>query len=136
MINLDYTFMTDGAVAGGIPDAVLSSAAASFSAAHAAVLRRWKAGELGFLDLPDDERQVRHCHDLAKWVTDRGIRDVVVLGIGGSALGPIALRTAMLGPSWNGGSKSAFCGRSGSNEGWCSSVSCSSHPSSLSPRSR
>ncbi len=102
MINLDYTFMTDGAVTGGIPDVALSSADESFAAAHAAVSRRWKAGELGFLDLPDDERQVRHCLDLAEWVTDRGIRDVVVLGIGGSALGPIALRTALLGPWWNG----------------------------------
>ena len=93
--------MTEGAVAGGIPDAMLSAAGESFASAHAAVHRRWKSGELGFLDLPDDERQVRHCHDLATWATDRGVRDVVVLGIGGSALGPIALRTALIGPSWN-----------------------------------
>ena len=102
MISLDYTFMTETAVAGGIPDAMLSSAGESFAAAHAAVMRRWKSGELGFLDLPDDERQLRHCHDLAEWTTDRGVRDVVVLGIGGSALGPIALRTALLGAGWNG----------------------------------
>src|SRR5687767_1794610 len=102
MISLDYTFMTEAAVAGGIPDAMLVSAGESFAAAHAAVMRRWKAGELGFLDLPDDERQLRHCHDLAEWTTDRGVRDVVVLGIGGSALGPIALRTALLGAGWNG----------------------------------
>jgi len=101
LITLDYTFMTEGAVAGGIPDAALSSAEESFAAAHAAVWRRWKEGELGFLDLPDDEQQVRHCLDLANWATDHGVRDVVVLGIGGSALGPIALRTALLSPAWN-----------------------------------
>src|SRR4026208_1397026 len=93
--------MTEGAVAGGIPDAALSVAAERFEAAHAIVMNRWKSGELGFLDLPDDEQQVRHCNDLASWATDRGVRDVVVRGIGGSALGPIALRTALLPPSWN-----------------------------------
>jgi glucose-6-phosphate isomerase len=111
VIRLDYTFMTEAAVAGGLSDAALSSAGESFAAAHAAVRRRWKSGELGFLDLPDDERQVRHCLDLARWVTDRGVRDVVVLGIGGSALGPIALRTALLPPSWNALSPSNRDGR-------------------------
>ncbi len=101
MISLDYTFMTEIAVPGAIPDAALSAAQEPFAAARAAVNRRWKSGELGFLDLPDDEQQVRYCLDLAKWVSDRGIRDVVVLGIGGSALGPIALRTALLSPAWN-----------------------------------
>lgn len=101
MINLDYTFMMEDAVPGAIPGAVLSSAEEAFSAAQAAVWRRWKDGELGFLDLPDDGKQVRHCLDLAAWASDRGVRDVVVLGIGGSALGPIALRTALLTPAWN-----------------------------------
>ena len=101
MISLDYTFMTEAAVAGGIPDTVLNAAAERFALAHATVMNRWKSGELGFLGLPDDEQQVRHCTELARWVTDRGVRDVVVLGIGGSALGPIALRTSLLPPSWN-----------------------------------
>jgi glucose-6-phosphate isomerase len=101
VISLDYTFMTEDAVTGAIPDAALSSAQQPFSVAKAAVWRRWKDGELGFLDLPDDAKQVRHCLDLAAWVSDRGVRDVVVLGIGGSALGPIALRTALLSPGWN-----------------------------------
>jgi glucose-6-phosphate isomerase len=101
VISLDYTFMTEGAVAGGIPDSALSAAGERFEAAHATVMNRWKSGELGFLALPDDEQQVRHCNDLARWAMDRGVRDVVVLGIGGSALGPIALRTALLPPSWN-----------------------------------
>jgi glucose-6-phosphate isomerase len=101
VISLDYTFMTEGAVTGGISDTALSSAHEPFAAARSAVQRRWKNGELGFLELPDDTQQVRHCLDLARWVSDRGVRDVVVLGIGGSALGPIALRTALLSPAWN-----------------------------------
>ena len=34
MIQLDYTFMTEGAVAGGIPDAMLSAVSDAFRAAH------------------------------------------------------------------------------------------------------
>jgi glucose-6-phosphate isomerase len=101
MLSLDYTFMTEGAVAGGIPDTALDAAARRFALGHAAVMSRWKSGELGFLDLPDDEQQVAHCNELARWATDRGVRDVVVLGIGGSALGPIALRNPLLPSSWN-----------------------------------
>ena len=101
MISLDYTFMTEGAVAGAISDSALASAGRVFTAAHDRIARRRKDAELGFLDLPDDGQQVRDCHELARWATDRGVRDVVVLGIGGSALGPIALRTALLPPSWN-----------------------------------
>ena len=111
MITLDYTFMTDGAVSGGIPDTALAAAAERFAMAHAAVMNRWKRGELGFLGLPDDEQQVRHCHELTRWATDRGVRDVVVLGIGGSALGPIALRTSLLPSSWNALSPSTRDGR-------------------------
>ena len=111
MLSLDYTFMTETAVAGGIPDSALSAAGERFEAAHAIVMNRWKSGELGFLDLPDDDHQVRHCDDLVRWARDRGVRDVVVLGIGGSALGPIALRTALLPPSWNALSASNRDGR-------------------------
>ena len=111
MIALDYTFMTEGAVAGGITDAALRSADEPFAAALAVVNRRRTDGELGFLDLPDDQQQVRYCNELAQWATDRGVRDVVVLGIGGSALGPIALRTALRSPAWNALSPSNRDGR-------------------------
>jgi len=101
MIRLDYTFMTEPAVAGALSNAEMAGAAAPFGEARAAVQRRWKSGELGFLDLPDDAAQVRYCESLARWATERGARDIVVLGIGGSALGPIALRTALLPAGWN-----------------------------------
>ncbi|HEX6314917.1 MAG TPA: glucose-6-phosphate isomerase [Gemmatimonadaceae bacterium] len=111
MIRLDYTFMTAEAVAGGIPDDLLAEAARPFASAHAAVQSKREAGQLGFIDLPDDEQQVRHAREVAQWASDRGVRDVVVLGIGGSALGPIALRTALLGASWNARSAASRDGR-------------------------
>ena len=64
MISLDYTFMTEGAVRGGIADASLSTAARAFDAAHATVMNRWKGGELGFFDLPDDAQVARECQEL------------------------------------------------------------------------
>ena len=101
MIKLDYTFMTDGAVQGAIADSALTSASDSFGAAMASVTQRWKSGELGWFDLPDDKQARDECIELAGAARRRGVEDVVVLGIGGSGLGPIALRTALLPPAWN-----------------------------------
>jgi glucose-6-phosphate isomerase len=101
VIRLDYTFMTSPAVAGGFTAAELTAAQDAFTAAFAAMSRRRSDGELGFFALPDDATQVGHCRSMAEWATNVGIRDVVVLGIGGSALGPIALRTALLPSGWN-----------------------------------
>ena len=55
---------------------------------------------MGFVDLPDDRRlleQVTRFSAAARGSYD----DVVILGIGGSALGPIALRTALRPSGWN-----------------------------------
>ena len=101
MIRLDYTFMTGPAVRGAIEEADFGELQAAFQSAHEAASRRRDSGEVGFYRLPDDAGQVRDCLALARWASDRGVRDVVVLGIGGSALGPIALRTALLPPAWN-----------------------------------
>jgi glucose-6-phosphate isomerase len=74
--------------------------AESFTRAHAAVMQRREAGELGFLDLP-------HATDVAATVLEvaegfgQWFTDVVVLGIGGSGLGAVMLREALLGRSWN-----------------------------------
>jgi glucose-6-phosphate isomerase len=101
MLELDYTFMTAPAVDGGITRAELDEAATAFTRARGAVLSRQRRGELGFLDLPDDDRLRDESLALARRVLDRGVTDVVVLGIGGSALGPIALRTALRPSAWN-----------------------------------
>ena len=92
-LRLDYTnFMAD-VVSGGISSADWRDAAAGFARAHAGFGRRRDADELGFLNLPGDAALHRQSTEFA--ARTRGqFDDVVVLGIGGSALGPIALRTA------------------------------------------
>src|SRR6185436_7092649 len=64
------------------------------------LLKRQSGGELGFLALPTDKALHKQSTDFA--ANAKGKYDeIVVLGIGGSALGPIALRTALLAPAWN-----------------------------------
>ncbi len=72
-----------------------------FAAAHAAVARQHADGTLGFLDLPANGALLTQVQQFADAAGGR-YRDVVVLGIGGSALGPIALRTALRPSGWNG----------------------------------
>jgi glucose-6-phosphate isomerase len=99
-LRLDYTnFMAD-VVSGGISAGDWRDAAATFASAHAGFGRRRQSNELGFLDLPGNQALHRQSTDFASRARGR-FDDVVVLGIGGSALGPIALRTALLTPQWN-----------------------------------
>ena len=102
-IRLDYTNMMSPPIDGGITAAEWREATASFAAAHNAVANEHAAGTLGFLNLPDDRRLHAQTTDFVKRYRERGSypTDVVVLGIGGSALGPIALRTALRPPQWN-----------------------------------
>lgn len=103
-ITLDIAnLIADALPSGGIaperltPDGDLSQ---RFRAAHARFEERAAAGELGFLDLP-------HAHELADTIQQladgfgQWFTDVVVLGIGGSSLGTILLRDALLGAGWN-----------------------------------
>jgi len=100
MIHLDYTNMLAPAVSGGIPEDAWENADTLFAKAHVAFEKHREAGELGFLDLPTDMALHAQSVDFAKRTRGR-FDDVVVLGIGGSALGPIALRTALRKPQWN-----------------------------------
>lgn len=100
MIHLDYTNMIAPGVSGGVPAAAWSKADKLFAKAQKAFDARRKAGELGFLDLPSDSALHAQSADFAKRTRGK-FDDVVVLGIGGSALGPIALRTALRKPQWN-----------------------------------
>src|SRR5262245_51771000 len=99
-ISIDYSNMMGGVVSGGVSANDWRAATEQFTAVQAALEVRRKAGELGFLSLPSDAALHRQSTDFAARVRGR-YDDVVVLGIGGSALGPIALRTALLAPSWN-----------------------------------
>ena len=71
-----------------------------FPALHERVREQRRAGVLGFYDLPDGGALV---DDILKFAEGAGqaFENVVVLGIGGSALGTIAICSALLGPWWN-----------------------------------
>jgi glucose-6-phosphate isomerase len=71
-----------------------------FGAAHEAVLARRSSGDMGFFDLPADQATATTVQDLADGF-GQWFENVVVLGIGGSSLGGITLRDALLGPGWN-----------------------------------
>ena len=71
-----------------------------FRSAFQDVESRKESGEMGFFSLPyalEGARTVQELADgFAQW-----FENLVVLGIGGSALGTTTLRDALLGPSWN-----------------------------------
>ena len=99
-LRLDFTNMLAPAVAGGVPADAWSSARADFERVYAAAGKQRETGVLGFLDVPGDAGLRTQSQQFADG--RRGMyQDVVVLGIGGSALGPIALRTALRPPMWN-----------------------------------
>jgi glucose-6-phosphate isomerase len=102
-IRLDYTNMMAPPIDGGITDAEWRDVASRFEAAHRGVAEEHASGTLGFLDLPDDRALHQQTLDYVARVKARAgeLTDVVVLGIGGSALGPIALRTSLRPPQWN-----------------------------------
>jgi glucose-6-phosphate isomerase len=98
-IRIDYSNMI-GPATGGIDESSWLGAGADFARAHAAFTELRSSGEVGFADIPDDARLRQQVLDFA---AERKARytDVIILGIGGSALGPIALRTALRPSGWN-----------------------------------
>ncbi|MFL5600763.1 MAG: glucose-6-phosphate isomerase [Gemmatimonadaceae bacterium] len=97
-LRLDYSNMMISP--GGIDQKSWSAASQRFVAAKQGFDSLRKSGTVGFVDLPDDNAlldQVTRFATAARGKYD----DVVILGIGGSALGPIALRTALLPSAWN-----------------------------------
>jgi glucose-6-phosphate isomerase len=101
-LRFDFTNMMAGPLPGGagITAEQWAAGADAFAAAHAGVMARHAAGTLGFIDLPSDRDTADRVTAFAqRW---RGeVSDVLLLGIGGSALGPIALRAALCPPHWN-----------------------------------
>lgn len=109
-LTLDFTNMMAGALSSGagITAPQWMQGAAAFRVAHAAVHARTK--DLGFLTVPDDAGALAATMAVADGAIGR-FDDVLLLGIGGSALGPIALRTALCPPQWNALDVAARSGR-------------------------
>jgi glucose-6-phosphate isomerase len=100
-ITLDYNNMLSPRLGGrGIDPAKLDALADRFRAAHEDAARRRDGGELGFYALADGGETVDHIQQFAEGA-GQAFSNVVVLGIGGSALGTTALRTALKHPLWN-----------------------------------
>lgn len=100
-ITLDYTNMMTDAVGPetGISDAELGGLQARTREIHGRIADRRNHGELPFFDLPDDRRLVDDMLALAADIRS-SCDDVVVLGIGGSALGTSAVFRALR-PHWH-----------------------------------
>lgn len=99
-VHLDYTFMLADAAEGGVRDSDWQAAPPQFEKAWDSVEARRISGELGFFALPGRTALLDQTLSFAHRVRGR-YRDVVLMGIGGSALGPIALRNALRPPQWN-----------------------------------
>ena len=68
--------------------------------AHESVFRQANAGKLGFVDLPNNSEEAKKIMSWAR-KTRSSFDTLVVLGIGGSALGNIAVQNALRSPYWN-----------------------------------
>jgi glucose-6-phosphate isomerase len=101
-ITLDFNNMLRPRLGGsrGIDPARLDGLGGRFAEIHADVERRRASGELGFFELPHAGELVE---EIARFGEGPGqsFENVVILGIGGSALGTIALKSALLDPYWN-----------------------------------
>ncbi len=98
-IRIDYSNMI-GEAAGGLAESDWTAGAAEFAKVHVRFAALRKEGNVGFADIVSDRSlrdQATNFASLAEGKYD----DVVILGIGGSALGPIALRTALRPSAWN-----------------------------------
>jgi glucose-6-phosphate isomerase len=84
----------------GLPRERLDELAGRFASVQAEVRRRRAAGEYGFYQLIDQAETVREITGFAEGL-GQAHDHVLILGIGGSALGTKALLSALRKPAWN-----------------------------------
>ncbi|NUO63934.1 MAG: glucose-6-phosphate isomerase [Gemmatimonadaceae bacterium] len=104
-VTIDFSNMiargdADADARAAIPETAWAAAGRDFARVLEVFTRQRGHGVLGFLDLPTDAALVKQSTEFVAATRGR-YHDVVVLGIGGSALGPIALRTALRPSGWN-----------------------------------
>ncbi|MBP7549413.1 MAG: hypothetical protein KA761_03940 [Gemmatimonadaceae bacterium] len=109
-IQLDVSGMLAHAVPHGASPDRITSLAPRLAAAHAGLMADVAKGILGFREF---EAQAAERARMQAWAAAHreGLEDVVVLGIGGSALGAVALRTALLPRDWNARTRAQRGGR-------------------------
>jgi glucose-6-phosphate isomerase len=96
---LDYTNMMAPKLGErGIDPALLDDPA--FATIHAKLAKARHAGEIGFMKLPFERAVLEEILPFAER-TGQAFDTVIVLGIGGSSLGTLALQHALAKPHWN-----------------------------------
>lgn len=98
--TLDVTSMTEPAVPAGVRDAEWTALADRFRVAHARVVAVAATGVYGYRELEAQAAERTRVVNFAA-LSQGKYDDVVVLGIGGSSLGAVALRTALRPAAWN-----------------------------------
>lgn len=95
-LTYDYAGLLAGGPQGatGVELSWFQQAAADHGTHVAALQAKRKAGSHGFFDVPDDLRTLQLCSEFAAEAAGR-VSTLVVLGIGGSALGTRALHAAL-----------------------------------------
>ncbi len=81
-----------------------------FRAAHESVEAIRRSGEMRFFELPYDSDALAQAQELADQIEGR-FENLVIIGMGGSALGARTLRDALLGSLWNERSNEERAGR-------------------------
>src|SRR3990170_6228377 len=101
-ITLDYkNMMADSIGKGyGITLSEMEKMSAAAKRIDKVLKQGWRERRIGFFDLPFQGENVNNIKSFAKKVK-MDYEAFVVLGIGGSALGPIALQTALNPPHYN-----------------------------------
>jgi glucose-6-phosphate isomerase len=101
-VTLDYSNMLSPNLAGGglDPRELKGELAEAFREAYEDVESRRRSGEMGFFSLPHARESAKAVQELADGF-GQWFENLVVLGIGGSALGTTTLRDSLLGPHWN-----------------------------------
>jgi glucose-6-phosphate isomerase len=101
-VTLDYANMLSPNLGGrGLdPQELQGGRAEAFREAYEDVESRRRSGEMGFFSLPDALESAKAVQELADGF-GQWFENLVVLGIGGSALGTSTLRDSLLGPYWN-----------------------------------
>jgi len=84
----------------GIEAATLQEAYRLYTDARMRIITKKNSGQLGFMELPFDTRMLKQVKQFARRVKGK-FQNLVVIGIGGSALGNIAVQSALQHPFWN-----------------------------------
>ncbi|MFA6133295.1 MAG: glucose-6-phosphate isomerase [Phycisphaerae bacterium] len=102
MIQLYWKNATDKIIPPehGLTEAELNHIDGAIRAAHSAVMEQCRAGKLGYFNLPTRTDYLSQVKSLAEQCRPN-TTDLVVLGIGGSALGNIALQAALKPATYN-----------------------------------